>query len=81
MALYSWFTRDDKKPSVKKVSVNSDLLKAANTAKYIENYTMWPTARIKENVEITPPNFSEKSPKLQKVILPTNTALVVIKTN
>jgi len=79
MALYSWFSRTDNKPSNKTISVNKDLLKASNTVKYIESYTMWPTAKIKADVEITPPNFGDKSPKPQKVILATKTALAVIK--
>ena len=79
MALYSWFSRNDTKPSVKTVSVNNGLLNASNTVKYIENYTMWPTAKIKANAEIIPPKFGENLAKSQKVIISTETTLTVIK--
>jgi hypothetical protein len=59
MSLYSWFSRIDKKPNIKTVKVNNNLLQASKTIKYIENYTMWPTATIKPNIEITPPNYSD----------------------
>ncbi len=82
MALYSWFLRDDKKPVIKKTSVNNDLTRTSNSTKYIENYTMWPTAKIKADVEITPPNYANlngKSLKHQKATLPITTALTIIK--
>jgi len=82
MALYSWFLRTDNKPKIKSVRVNSDLLKASNTVKYIENYTMWPTAKIKPDVEITLPNYGkskDKSLKHHKTIIPINRALTVVK--
>ena len=78
MALYSWFLRTDKKPIMKTVSTSNDLLKASQTVKYIENYTMWPTAKIKTNAEIIPPNFSNESLK-EKEVLPRNTSLTIIK--
>ena len=73
MALYSWFLRTDKKPSIKVVDVKNDILKASKTVKYIENYTMWPTAKIKANVEIIPPSFADTSAKPQELIFPTKT--------
>ena len=87
MALYSWFSRTDKKPNIKTEKVENDIIKASKTVKYIENFTMWPTATIKSNVEITsfnditPSNHSDKSLKPKKAILPNITALTVIKAN
>ena len=43
---------------------------------------MWPTAKIKPNAQLTPPNYSnldDSSVKHQQAILPTKTALTVIK--
>jgi len=80
VALYSWFLRTNTKPKIK--SVNNELLKASKSVKYIENYTMWPTAKIKPNAKITPPNYGnldDKSLKHQKTILPTKAELAVIK--
>ena len=80
VALYSWFLRTNTKPKIK--YVNSELLKSSKSVKYIENYTMWPTAKIKVNAEITPPNYSnldDRSLKNQNTILPTKAELAVIK--
>jgi len=80
MALYSWFLRTNKKPKIK--SNNNELLKASRSVKYIENYTMWPTAKIKSNAEITPPSYikvDDKAPPQQKTLLTTETTLTVIK--
>lgn len=79
MALYSWFSRTDKKPSIKSISVNNELLRSSDTVKYIENYTMWPTAKIKPNIEVTLPNYGDKSLKSQKVELSTSSNLADIK--
>ena len=56
MALYSWFTKNNNKPSKKSVRAKNNLLKASESAKYIENYTMWPTAKIKQSIEVTLPD-------------------------
>jgi hypothetical protein len=82
MSLYSWFSRIDKKPNIKTVKVNNNLLQASKTIKYIENYTMWPTATIKPNVEIIPPNYSDldnQSLNNQTPVLSPTTLLTVIK--
>tara|TARA_R110001583_G_scaffold45757_2_gene143812 strand:+ start:9886 stop:10131 length:246 start_codon:yes stop_codon:yes gene_type:complete len=80
MALYSWFTWTNTKPNNNKI--NNEILKASQSVQYIENYTMWPTAKIKPNAQLTPPNYSnldDSSVKHQQAILPTKTALTVIK--
>lgn len=80
MALYSWFSRTNTKQNNK--NINNELLKASQSVQYIENYTMWPTAKIKPNAQLTPPNYSnldDSSVKHQQAILPTKTVLTVIK--
>lgn len=80
MSLYSWFSRKNTKPKVQRI--NNDLVKASKSVKYIENYTMWPTASIKPNVAITPPSFTKidsTAPNNTSAILPTKTALSGIK--
>lgn len=84
MALYSWFTWTNTKPNNNKINneINNEILKASQSVQYIENYTMWPTAKIKPNAQLTPPNYSnldDSSVKHQQAILPTKTALTVIK--
>lgn len=86
MALYSWFLRTDKKPNIKSVRIRKNLLRASESVKYIENYTMWPTAKIKQDAEITLPgydslsnNSGNKLSKDQKTILSTKTELAIIK--
>jgi hypothetical protein len=64
MALYSWFGRNNNKPSKKSVHANNNLLKAPEPAKYIENYTMWPTAKIKQGIEIALPVYDDVENKL-----------------
>jgi hypothetical protein len=66
MALYSWFSRNNNKPGKKSVRANNNLLKASESAKYIENYTMWPTAKIKQNIEVTLPMYDDTENKLGK---------------
>lgn len=55
MALYSWFSKNNNKPTKKSVRANNNLLKASESAKYIENYTMWPTAKVKPGIDVTLP--------------------------
>lgn len=57
MALYSWFLGTDKKSGVK---TNKSLRQATQSVKYIDNYTMWPTAKIKSNIEPSAFNKSKK---------------------
>jgi len=80
VALYSWFLRTTTTPKIK--NINNELLQASQSVNYIENYTMWPTAKIKTNADITPPNYgnlNDKSLKHKKTMLPTKTALAAIK--
>lgn len=90
MALYSWFSKNNNKPNKKSVRANNNLLKASESAKYIENYTMWPTAKIKQGVEVTLPahdTVEDKSVKesntqkslLEEKILPLEAALIINK--
>lgn len=79
MALYSWFTRTDKKITVKNVCTNNNLLNTSDTVKYIENYTMWPTATIKPTHEVIIPTYIDTSNNELKAALPTNSPLTVIK--
>ena len=48
MALYSWFNKN--KPSNKNTRSSTTLLKTSESTKCVENYTMWPTAKIKVGV-------------------------------
>ncbi|WP_114326458.1 hypothetical protein [Candidatus Colwellia aromaticivorans] len=66
MALYSWFSKNNNKPNKKSVRANNNLLKASESAKYIENYTMWPTAKIKPGIEVTLPVYDEAEDKSAK---------------
>ncbi|MDX2368190.1 MAG: hypothetical protein QNK36_07285 [Colwellia sp.] len=66
MALYSWFSKNNNKPNKKSVRANKNLLKASESAKYIENYTMWPTAKIKQDIDVTLPVHDDVKDKLAK---------------
>ncbi len=83
MTLYSWFLRKDKKPEITSVHVKNNSIKTSNANKYLENYTMWPTAKIKPDVEIfIPSNYGKMNSKPlehQKETLVTGTALTIIK--
>lgn len=79
MALYSWFTRTNKKPVIKHVKTNKALVNNAETEKYIEHYTMWPTAKIKPKNEIITPSFSEVPSEPLNSALPISTELAIVK--
>ncbi len=82
MALYSWFLRTDNKPKIKSVRIRKNSLRASGSAKYIENYTMWPTAKIKQDIKVTLPdygNLKSNTYQDQKTIISTKTELAVIK--
>ena len=82
MALYSWFSRKKTEKNRKTISVNNHLTKASGALKYSENYTMWPTATIKPDAKVILPTYSkvdENIPEVKHAILPTKTALAVIK--
>jgi len=65
MALYSWFSKNNK-PNKKNVMDNNYLLKSSESAKYITNHTMWPTAKIKQGREVTLPIYDGIEDKLTK---------------
>jgi len=71
MALYSWFLRTKTDKNRKTVQINNTLAKASESVKYIENYTMWPTATIKPNIKVNLPNFSrlDNKPTEQQAVL------------
>ena len=84
MALYSWFIRTTTRPRLK--SINNEQLKASQSVQNIENYTMWPTAKIKPNAKVTCQQNrinGENSPKILNerptVVLPANCVIPVIK--
>lgn len=82
MALYSWFLRTKTAQKKKAVKVNNDLVKASESVRYIENYTMWPTAKIKSEIKVALPSFNGLDNELaeqQETLLPTKTALTAIK--
>lgn len=83
MALYSWFLRTKTAQNKKTIKVNNDLVRASESVRYIENYTMWPTAKIKQDVKVIVPSFSglDNTPtEQQKTLLPPNkTTLADIK--
>lgn len=56
MTLYSWFSRINKRPNNK--NIQKELSKATQSVQYIENYTMWPTAKIKPNAKVIAPNYN-----------------------
>ena len=79
MALYSWFSRTEKKSGIKSVKTNNSLLNTPDTVKYIENYTMWPTAKIKPTHEVIVPTYVDNSLKKPPTSLPTDSQLNIIK--
>ncbi|MBL4764286.1 MAG: hypothetical protein JKX67_03255 [Colwellia sp.] len=66
MALCSWFRKNTTKLNKKSARVNNNLLKASESVKYIENYTMWPTAKIKQGIELTWPAEDKLAKKSNK---------------
>lgn len=67
MALYSWFSKNNNKPNKpnkKSIRASNNLLKASESARYIENYTMWPTAKIKPGIKVTLPVHDNIDDKL-----------------
>jgi len=82
MALYSWFSRTETELNSKKNSGYNKLTKPSESVKYIENYTMWPTAKIKSDIKVILPSFNGLDNELaeqKKTLLPTKTALTAIK--
>ncbi len=70
MTLYSWFSRIKKEPNNK--NMHKELSKATQSVQYIENYTMWPTAKIKTDAKLIPPNYDkvdENTPQPQSSII------------
>ncbi|HCH69343.1 MAG TPA: hypothetical protein DE042_02385 [Colwellia sp.] len=65
MALYSWFSKNNK-PNKKRVMDNNYLLKSSESDKYLTNHTMWPTAKIKQCIEVTLPIYDGVEDKLTK---------------
>jgi hypothetical protein len=75
MALYSWFGKNNNKPTKKRVQANNNLFKTPESVRYIENYTMWPTAKIKPGINFTLPVYDAVADKLIKESNESNLAL------
>jgi len=76
MPLYSWFLRKKTK------NAYNELTTDRKHDNYIKNFTMWPTARIKPNIDETSLNLTntDKSlPKITKVKSPVKIAHPAIK--
>lgn len=39
--------------------MHRELSRATQSVQYIENYTMWPTAKIKTNAKVIPPIYNK----------------------
>lgn len=76
MALYSWFSKNNNKPNKKSIQSSNNLLKASESAKYIENYTMWPTAKIKPGIDVTLPVYDDVEDKLVDKPISLETVLI-----
>lgn len=82
MTLYSWFLGTNTKLNNKNSKDYNDLIKASESVKSIKSYTMWPTAKIKQDVKTNLPTFKtfdDELPKQQQAILPAKVVLAVIK--
>lgn len=55
MALFSWFVENEKKTNKKHIRTDRNLIKPPKSTKYIANYTMWPTAKIRKGILIKLP--------------------------
>jgi hypothetical protein len=55
MALFSWFVENEKKTNKKHIRTDRNLIKPPESSKYIANYTMWPTAKIRKGILIKLP--------------------------
>ena len=75
MTIYSWFLRIKRK-TIKK-NLNDDLFNTTASPSNIKNYTMWPTATIKNDIEVIPPKHSDT---LDSTIVEKNIAKLSIKT-
>lgn len=73
MTLYSWFLRIKAEPKNK--NIHHELSKACQSSQQIENYTMWPTAKVKPNAKLRPLNHN----KTDKVPIHATTSLVDIR--
>jgi hypothetical protein len=52
MALYSWFSHHNNKPDINTAKSKSKVLPSITFTRNIENYTMWPTAKIKQDTNL-----------------------------
>ncbi len=55
MALYSWFLEAKKKQSKDSSLISKEAKKSTIKNKYLESYTMWPTAKVIQGEQVTPP--------------------------
>lgn len=57
MDLYSWYVKSNRK---NKRKLKSNHLKSPVLTNNIENFTMWPTAKIKVNSDVKLPTLNKK---------------------
>lgn len=91
MALYSWFSKKETNlRAINQGTSNQDIKnkshKLNSKSKYIESYTMWPTASVIQGKEVIPPlknnsaNVPAKTvPLVKPIVMSLSTALIVYK--
>lgn len=84
MALYSWFSHHNNKPNIYTVKAKNKVLPTSESTRNIENYTMWPTAQIKQNIEVTFPindtfNANKTKPTINSQLLSFKVPLLINK--
>jgi len=78
MTIYSWFSKEKTKSTSIEGIIESELLITKETTTYLENFTMWPTAKIKPNADVKPQNYNninEKDAKKSMDILSSTAVL------
>ena len=63
MTIYSWFDKDKTTSTSLNGIVENELLATKETTTYLENFTMWPTAKIKPNADVKPQNYNNINKK------------------
>lgn len=70
MALYSWFVEAKNKLHKNSKFIGKESKKLTIKHKYLESYTMWPTANVIQGEKVTPPLKNKPaSHKNEKVLL------------
>jgi|GEM_PF-1362298 len=80
MALYSWFSKKENNLNTNNQDIKDKSHRLNSKSKYIESYTMWPTASVIQGKQVIPPTKNDAASVQDKTTILVKPAVVSLST-